>query len=165
MYYELTDRFVVKSDAAATWAFFSTAENLPAITPPWLGFTIRSAGGPIKIERETLLDYTIKWLGVPMRWRTRIIEWDPPRSFVDLQVRGPYVLWHHQHRFEAVAEGTECSDRVIYKLPGGWLARPAHALVVRRQLMGIFRFRRKVIGERLGWVREVQEDVRIGRLE
>ena len=39
MYYELTDRFIVSSSPEQTWAFFSTADNLPLITPPWLRFT------------------------------------------------------------------------------------------------------------------------------
>ena len=162
MYYELTDHFIVKSDEAATWAFFSTADNLPAITPPWLGFTCRTP--PVRIEKEALLDYTVRWMGVPIHWRTRIIDWNPPRSFVDLQIKGPYVLWHHQHTFTPAAEGTVCQDRVIYKLPMGWLGRPVHHWIVRRQLLEIFRYRRRVIGERLGWVAAVREDVRIGRL-
>lgn len=162
MYYELTDQFIVKSGEQETWAFFSTADNLPLITPPWLGFTIRNRE-KIVIQNDTLLDYTIKWTGLPMHWRTRIIDWQPPRSFIDLQVKGPYVLWHHQHVFTPVGEGTQCFDRVIYKLPMGWLGRPAHGLV-RRQLKDIFRFRRQVIGEHLGWVRGLQEDVAIKRL-
>jgi ligand-binding SRPBCC domain-containing protein len=160
MYYELTDRFIVKADEKQTWSFFSSAENLPAITPPWLAFTIKTPA-PIRIENDALLDYTIKWLGIPIKWRTRIIEWEPPRMFIDLQLRGPYVLWHHQHVFTPCDGGTLCSDRVLYKLPLGWLGRPAQALVVKKQLLEIFRYRRKVIADRLGWVRAMQEDVLI----
>ena len=38
--------------------------------------------------------------GVLVRWLTRIEVWEPPRRFVDRQVRGPYELWHHTHEFE-----------------------------------------------------------------
>ena len=161
MFYELTDHFVVKASQAATWEFFSSADNLPAITPPWLTFTIKTPP-PVRIEQDSLLDYTIKWMGLPIKWRTRIIDWQPPRLFIDLQVRGPYALWHHQHTFTPVDDGVACTDRVIYKLPMGWLGRLGHGLV-RKQLLEIFRFRRQVIGERLGWVRGVQEDVMIQR--
>ena len=68
MYYELTDHFVVSADAQRTWGFFSSAGNLPRITPPWLAFTIQTPE-PIVIENNSLLDYTIKWAGVPIRWR------------------------------------------------------------------------------------------------
>ena len=165
MYYELTDRFVVASDAQRTWDFFSRAENLPAITPPWLAFTIRTPG-PVEIGQDSLLDYTIRWMGVPVRWRTKIIDWSPPRQFIDLQIRGPYALWHHQHTFREAdgGGGIECADRVIYKLPLGPGGRLVHAAVVRRQLLDIFRFRRRVIAGRLGWVRAVQNEVQIGPL-
>jgi hypothetical protein len=166
MFYELTDHFLVRADAEQTWAFFSHAENLPLITPPSLGFTVLTPR-PIRIRDDSLLDYTIRWAGVPVRWRTRIIEWSPPRQFIDLQLRGPYTLWHHQHTFSPAPDGepgTICRDRVIYKLPLGWMGRVTHALVVRRQLIDIFRYRRKVIAERLGWGRALQEDVEVKRV-
>ena len=96
-----------------------------------------------------------------MRWRTKIIEFTPERQFIDLQVRGPYALWLHQHSFAEVEGGVECRDRVVYRLPVPLVGRAVHAVVVRKQLLEIFRFRRKVIGEELGWVRAVQDDVEI----
>ena len=162
MYYELTDEFTVRADAAATWDFFSRADNLPAITPPWLRFTVRTPG-PVEMTDGTLLDYTIRWNGIPVKWRTRIIDWSPPRQFIDIQLRGPYALWHHQHVFEPVGDSTRCRDRVIYKLPAGPLGRMVHAGMVKRQLLGIFTFRREVIGQRLGWVRGTR-DIRIRAL-
>lgn len=158
MYYELTDHFIVSADVEKTWAFFSTADNLPLITPPWLRFTLRSPKA-IAIGRDSLLDYTIRWMGLPVRWRTKIIDWSPPRQFIDLQVRGPYALWHHQHTFTPTADGVECFDRVIYRVPVPLVGWAVHAAVIRRQLVGIFRYRRKVIGERLGWRAALQDDI------
>jgi len=163
MYYQLTDHFIVAASASQTWDFFSRAQNLPRITPPWLRFT-NMTPEPIEIGLDSTLDYTIRWAGVPIRWRTRIIDWTPPTQFIDLQIRGPYTLWHHQHTFQPVADGIECRDRVIYKLPAPGISRVVHALAVKRQLLEIFRYRRKVIGQELGWVRAVQEDVTLGAL-
>ena len=163
MYYELTDHFVVASDLESTWRFFSRAENLPRITPPGLHFTNKTPE-PIHIELDAIIDYTIRWAGLPIKWRTRIIDWTPPTQFIDLQIRGPYTLWHHQHTFRPVDGGTQCTDRVIYKLPPTGLSRLMHTLVVRQQLLDIFRYRRKVISEDLGWIRAVQDDVAIRRL-
>jgi len=86
-YYELSDHFEVQADLPTTWRFFSAVENLAKITPPWLAFTVR-LNGPVEIGDGSLLDYTIRWLGVPIRWRTRIIDWSPPRQFIDIQLRG-----------------------------------------------------------------------------
>ena len=162
MYYELTDHFIVAADLGRTWEFFSRAENLPRITPPWLNFEVRTPG-PITIGQDTVLDYGIRSYGVPLRWRSKIIDWSPPRQFMDLQVKGPYALWLHQHRFSESGQGNgaECRDRVVYSLPASVVGRVVHAAVVRRQLLDIFRYRRKVVGEHLGWVGAVQEDVQI----
>jgi len=165
VYFELTDHFEVAADPGRCWAFFATADNLPVITPPWLGFRIVNGKG-MALGQDALLDYTITWMGLRVKWRTRIINWSPPRQFIDLQVRGPYALWLHQHAFQPTPTGgTDCRDRVIYRLPLPAVGRIIHATVVRRQLLEIFRFRRKVIGQHLGGVRAAQEDVRIKPLD
>lgn len=161
MYYELTDRFEVPATIDNTWAFFTDAQNLSRITPPWLKFSV-STDGPIEIRLDSILDYKISWKGLPMRWRTRIIDFSPPRQFIDLQIRGPYALWHHQHSFEPNSTGgVTCADRVIYKIPLGPIGRLTHALVIRNQLRDIFRYRRTIIGDSLGGLRPIPADVLI----
>jgi hypothetical protein len=163
VYYELTDAFEVAADIDRCWRFSGSAENLPRITPSWLRFTIATRPPLPAIGQDAVLDYTIRWMGVPVKWRTKIIDWSPPRQFVDLQIRGPYAMWHHQHRFEplAGAGGVRCLDRVIYQLPVPLVRRVVHSAVVRKQLLEIFRHRRKIIGQHLGLSRAVQEDVEI----
>lgn len=160
MVYELTDRFEVASDLDRTWAFFSEPGNLPRITPPWLSFQLVMPE-PSRIGQDATLDYTIRWLGIPVKWRTLILDWQPKRRFIDLQVRGPYALWHHEHTFTPSGTGVTCADRVFYRIPGWLVGRAIHALAVRRQLLGIFRYRRKLIGQELGWVRALQADVEV----
>src|SRR5688572_16824866 len=159
MYYELTDRFEVPATIDRTWAFFTDAQNLSRITPPWLKFSVATKE-PVHIQLDSVLDYTIAWKGLRMKWRTRIIDFSPPRQFIDLQIRGPYALWHHQHSFEPNANGgVTCFDRVIYKIPLGPIGRALHAIAIRSQLLDIFRHRRKVIGESLGGCRPLQDDI------
>jgi len=123
--------------------FFSHAENLESITPAWLHFKIRTAT-PIAMHPGTLIDYTIRLGGIPLRWRTCITQWEPERRFVDEQQRGPYALWEHTHTFEACGEGVLMTDRVRYALPFGPLGRAVHAVALRSALGAIFdhRFRR-----------------------
>src|SRR6476646_10052264 len=78
------------------FAFFGQAENLEALTPPWLRFRILTPG-PIAMRKGTTLEYVLTTHRVPVRWRTEIIEWEPGRRFVDTQAKGPFRLWEHTH--------------------------------------------------------------------
>ena len=132
--------------------FFSDARNLEAITPPSLQFHIIT-DGPIEIRSGTIIDYRLKLSGIPFRWQSVIEEYDPPRKFVDRQVRGPYAYWHHTHSFAPLAgEGggvvaTDMTDLVRYRMPFGPIGTMVHALFVRRQLNAIFDFRNKKLVE------------------
>ena len=117
--------------------FFADAANLEAITPPWLNFEVLTPG-PMAMRTDALIDYRIRVHGIPIYWRTRIAEWNPPHRFVDVQLRGPYTLWHHTHIFEDREGGTLCIDDVRYRPRGGALT---NWLFVRRDVENIFAFR------------------------
>ena len=87
------------------------------------------------------INYRLSWHGIPLRWTTEITRWEPPHSFEDLQLKGPYQLWHHTHCFEADAGGTRITDMVRYALPFGLLGRAIHSLSVRRNVEEIFNYR------------------------
>ena len=70
------------------FGFFSDAANLPALTPAFLRFRIRTPG-PIEMKTGVQIDYTISLFGIPLRWRTRITDWQPGVRFVDEQEAGP----------------------------------------------------------------------------
>ena len=128
------------------FAFFADPANLQALTPPWLGFRILGPG-PLEMHPGARIDYRISLHGLPLRWRTEITAWEPPLRFVDVQERGPYRLWAHEHRFVEVPGGTEIVDRVRYAVWGGALIE---RLFVARDLARIFDYRKRRIAELLG---------------
>lgn len=130
---------------ADAFEFFSRAENLQAITPPLLRFRITTPA-PTEIRAGTLIGYRLRIHAIPVTWQTRIEEWDPPRGFVDRQIRGPYRLWHHTHCFEeAGPELTRMTDIVRYAHRFGPFGTIGEHLIVRRDLDRIFDFRRDSI--------------------
>ena len=96
------------------------------------------------------IDYIIKWLGIPIHWKTIIEDYQPPVLFIDRQEKGPYLLWRHRHTFEETPEGTKVADRVNYQLPLGPLGAIAHAVMVKRQLLELFNFRQTEVGKIFG---------------
>jgi ligand-binding SRPBCC domain-containing protein len=124
--------------------FFSRAENLEELTPPWLNFKILKAE-PQSVQRGTVIQYSLRLHGIPLRWMSEIVEWEPPHRFVDLQLRGPYKLWRHEHRFEARDGGTLISDTIHLALPLGFLGQIAYKVKVHSDVQEIFAFRREKI--------------------
>ena len=131
------------------FAFFSDAGNLEEITPPWLGFRTLTPGS-IHLAAGTRIRYGLSLHGIPLGWTTGIRLWDPPSRFVDVQLGGPYRLWHHTHRFEACHGGTRMTDVVRYRLPLGAIGRLVNALKVRRDVERIFDYRTQRIREIFG---------------
>ena len=135
----------VAAAPADVFPFFADALNLEKITPPWLGFRVTTPR-PIAMRAGTLIEYRLKLHGAPLRWRTTIAVWDPPRRFVDVQIAGPYRLWHHTHEFEPDGDGgTVMRDVVRYAMPFGPVGELARRVVVERDLAAIFDYRRSAI--------------------
>ncbi len=147
--YSLVQTQQIDAPPDAVFAFFSDPANLARITPPWLSFRIHGTP-PRELGEGSRIEYRIRWMSLSLRWVTRITRWRAGVEFQDSQEKGPYETWIHTHRFSRRGSGVTMEDRVDYALPFGVLGRIAHALVVRRQLEGIFEFRRKAIAEIFG---------------
>ena len=126
------------------FAFFSDARNLERITPPWLRFRIVET--PDELGLGARLRYRLTLYGIPINWRTEIVEWRPPHSFTDVQRRGPFLLWEHSHRLAPVDGGTEIYDHIRYRLFLGPLGGLVRQLLVRRWVEGIFDYRAANVG-------------------
>jgi len=131
------------------WPFFCDERNLEAITPDFLRFQVLGKT-TAEIGEGTLIDYRLRLGGVPMGWRSRIQDWQPPRQFVDTQLEGPYAHWHHRHEFIPMAGGTLMRDTVHYRLPAGWLGSVAAGCRVASTVDRIFAYRAERIAERFG---------------
>ena len=134
-----TSELLLPRGRSEVFPYFANAENLEALTPPWLRFRIVTEC-PITMRKGCLIDYKLRIRGIPVRWRTEITAWEPPYRFVDEQLRGPYRVWTHEHIFEERPNGTLVIDRINYAVLGGQIIE---RLFVRRDVEMIFKFRRQ----------------------
>ncbi len=97
----LTRALEVRRPRDEVFAFFADPFTLEVVSPPWLGLRIEEPPtGPL--GEGTTFVYSLRLHGIPFRWLSRIVEWNPPHRFVHEQVEGPYLRWIHQHRFDDV---------------------------------------------------------------
>jgi len=127
--------------------FFSKPDNLSLITPPRLKFNILTPR-PLAMKEGQLIDYslTIMYL-LRFHWRTLIIQYQKPYTFIDQQIKGPYSLWHHTHTFEEKNGGTIITDNVIYAVPFGLLGRFINMIYIKYDLNSIFNYRHKILNK------------------
>ena len=135
---------VVASQIDEAFGFFSDPANLPRLTPRVMGFRIVER--PDAVKKGARFRYRMSGL---VTWVAEITDWDPPRGFADVQVRGPYRSWRHRHELRTVDGGTEVRDRIDYRLRGGLLApllEPAHRVFLQQ----LFAYRSRKLDELLG---------------
>ena len=98
---------------------FADAKNLEAITPSWLGFRILSPEPIAMRSGANRLQPPLARVSRALGHRNS--QLGSADSFVDVQLQGPYSLWHHTHSFQPVDGGTLMGDR--FDMPfrlGSW---------------------------------------------
>lgn len=142
----LSSNLIIKGDLGRVWSFFSDPRNLATITPKEMGFEVLSALPP-EIHGGMMIEYRVRPLaGIALTWLTEITHLEIGRYFVDEQRLGPYALWHHEHHFRDLGNGSvEMKDLVTYVPPWGFLGEMVHPLLIRPALEKIFTFRKKAI--------------------
>ncbi|MCC4907397.1 SRPBCC family protein [Microbacterium sp. cx-59] len=76
---------------------------------------------------------TVTWharhFGVWFTLTSKITSWDKATRFVDEQVRGPFRVFHHEHRFERLPSGrTAMTDTIT-------LASPVFGVIAERLVL------------------------------
>lgn len=87
------------------------------------------------------------WLKIklgPVIWLARHQGYQKNKSFTDIQVRGPFAYWRHQHLFRSLGGSeSELCDRITFQLPWGLAKGPAMAYV-KQHLERMFAYRHRV---------------------
>lgn len=140
----------IQAPAEEVFRWHAEPGALQRLTPPWERAEVVREGR-IEEGAEVVLRVGVGPLSLP--WIARIVECVPGRSFRDVQVRGPFARWEHEHRMEPDGPGA-CwlVDRVTYTVPFGPLGRRLGGRFVRAKLKRMFDYRHNVVGEAFaGW--------------
>ncbi|MFO0863574.1 MAG: SRPBCC family protein [Gemmataceae bacterium] len=141
-------RFVKESRINAppevVFAFHESPGALQWLIPPWEPMKVVESSGSIQAGSRVILQGKV--LGIlPVRWVAEHTEYDPPRSFEDRQVSGPFAMWHHRHvMLPDGTGGTLLRDEIDYRLPLGSFGRLVGGKIVRKKLQRMFDYRHEV---------------------
>lgn len=146
MIYTFKSEQFLRTDINTSWEFFSSAKNLALITPPELSFKIHTQLDNLGVYEGMIINYTVKPLfGIRVKWQTEITEVDKPYLFVDKQLKGPYTMWEHTHKFVEKDNGVLMQDEVKYQLPLGFIGTLTHNIIVEKKIRKIFKFREETL--------------------
>lgn len=133
------------------WDFMTSPLNLGKITPANMNFKVITPHLPDKIYEGLIIQYKVSpLLHIPLTWVTEITHVQPMQFFVDEQRKGPYRIWHHEHRFEEIKNGVLMKDLVTYQPPFGFLGNLANNLMIKKKLENIFLFRKSSLENHFG---------------
>ncbi len=140
-------RFLKSSHIAApiekVWAFHEAPDALEKLNPPGQGIRVLSRSGGIDAGARLIIEVPV--LGpFKMQWHALHTVCEPPRRFVDVQEKGPFAYWRHEHRLEPEPGGTRLTDDIEFRVFGGPLGQFFAAPFVRWQLNNMFEYRHRV---------------------
>lgn len=151
--YQLKKTQNIPISLVEAWDFFSQPDNLGKITPPYMNFKILSRSDAGEMYPGMIITYKLSPLfSFTLKWSTEITQIREHKYFIDNQIQGPYKIWHHEHHFKEINNGTEMRDVLFYGVPFGLLGQILHKLFIRKRVQEIFDFRETKIKELFGSV-------------
>jgi ligand-binding SRPBCC domain-containing protein len=108
------------------------------------------------------LHETVTWrakhFGIWWQLTSRITQMDPPNSFTDQIVKGPFARMHHKHSFVPQGKHTLMIDEFNYASPLGKLGKFADWLFVERYM-------RRLLSQRNEWIRKYCEKQNAAKID
>ncbi|NCG00461.1 MAG: NAD-dependent epimerase/dehydratase family protein, partial [Euryarchaeota archaeon] len=130
----------VVTDVEETFAWHERKGAFRRLMPPWE--EAEQVGESSSLENGTRLTFKIPLGPVWMKWIAEHSGYNPPHSFEDTMISGPFKKWHHVHSFVETDDGAcRVEDRVQYTLPMGILGRIFGSGNIKRRLKRMFRAR------------------------
>ena len=90
-----------------------------------------------RVEVGDIVTWRARHFGLWWSLTTRITEVESPVRFEDVQERGPFSWFRHEHRFEAVGGVTRMYDHWEHRSPLGPIGRVIDRLVLGRYMRSL----------------------------
>jgi len=131
------------ADAETAFRWHERSGAIDRLIPPWEKVFIEQHSDGIDDGARVVL--RMQQGPISIRWVAEHCDYDAPRQFRDVQIRGPFAQWEHTHRFIPNANG-RCSlvDEIEYQLPGGRIGSLFGKRFAARKIAKMFDYRHNV---------------------
>ncbi len=132
---------LLAASAEALFDFHADPHNLTKVMPPTLTLVSLKTEGPAQAGRLIEL-HCRDWWVIPLHWTCRWKTVQRPHLLVDEIVKGPFVRFEHEHRFDPQGPD-QClmHDTVTYQWGRSWWGQLISETAVRLYLTVLFKYR------------------------
>jgi|GEM_PF-7115279 len=119
--YRIERATFLRASLDEAWNIAATPEGLIELTPKLFGLVLQEPG-ELRLDASLKLGLKIPGTEKRIDWTAHIVEFEAEgdrRYFVDIQEKGPFMTYRHEHIFEAADDGTWVRDVIEY-LPPFW---------------------------------------------
>jgi len=137
---------IIRAPANLVFDWHHDPAAIEKLTPPWE--PVKVVGTPACIDElgsRTTLKLSIFGV-INFHWVAEHQNYQPGKSFQDVQISGPFARWCHTHSVEPIDENTcRYIDSIDYKMPIGWLGELFGGWFVRQKLKKMFAYRHQLV--------------------
>ena len=134
---------VIRASPERVFAFHERPDALKLLVPPWESARVIETAQISEVGARAIVETRV--LGpITIRWIAQHTAYNPPHSFEDIQIRGPFSSWRHRHSIEPLGEAVLLRDEIIYEPPLGFVGRLFAPWLVDRRLQRLFDYRHEV---------------------
>lgn len=137
---------IIHASAERVFAFHELPDAFERLIPPWENAKILQKADISKVGSRAIIEQKILWF-ITSRWVAEHTLYDPPRSFEDVQISGPFRSWRHRHIIESHPDGATLRDEIEYEMPIPIFGPLAAPIAVTPKLDKMFEYRHKVTKE------------------
>ncbi|MGA8807666.1 MAG: SRPBCC family protein [Thermoanaerobaculia bacterium] len=145
MSFRFTVRSIIRTTPEQLFAFHELPDAFLRLLPPGEKIRVIQVAPNLNAGSRTIVNVRIALLW--MTFESLHTAYDPPHSFEDQQVCGPFRHWRHRHIVEPHPDGAILIDDIEYTPPFGLLGRAVDGIVIKRRLRTVFAFRHRVTRE------------------
>ena len=129
------------------FSFFKNVENLALLTPKYLNFQFIKVSNN-ETKKNTTIEYKFRIYAISIKQKSIIQDFKDNQYFSDLQLKGLFATWYHQHFFRAIEKegkkGMLLEDKVFYIPPFLPFSLLGYGLI-KKKIQEIFTYRNQAL--------------------